>query len=156
MFKHLLILFGSIALPILFSLIVFNIWFDDTPTQPAIVVNIEADVAQFEAELAEQEAVYQAELNTLIQTLQEQQRHHEARQRELNSQVTAAQEQLAGLQQKKQDLQSQLAQLAAIRADRRLAHENQLQRLHDQYDPELNQLQARLTEARAKLAQHQP
>jgi hypothetical protein len=154
MLKHLFVLFGSIALPILFSVIVFNIWFDDTPTQPAIVVNIEADMAQFEAELAEQEAVYQAELNTLIQILQAQQRHHEARQRTLNSQVAAAQEQLAGLRQKKQALQSQLAQLVATQAEQRMAHENQLQQLHAQYDPELNQLQTQLTEA--KRGQPQP
>src|SRR5688572_6429059 len=117
MFKPLFILCGSVVLPAMFLWLAFDIWSSGTAVQPAIVVNIEADLARFEAELAGQEAIYQAELESLLQTLQQQQRDDETRQQALNSQITALRQQLAGLQQQKQTLQSQLTQLQATQAE---------------------------------------
>lgn len=146
----------STVMPIAFLLLgAFKVWFTEPPPQPTIVVNIEAEITQFESQLAAQEAIYQAELESIGQSLQAQQEHNEIQQQVLGDQIETAQAQLAHLQQKKENLQAQVAQSEVVQAEQQRVHEAQLEQLHAQYDEQLNRLQAQLSKARLELAQFQ-
>lgn len=155
MIKGFFILISTVTLVTFLLLGAFKVWFAEPPPQPAIVVNIETEIAQFESQLAAQEAVYQAELESLGQSLQAQQGRQETQEQALNRQIETVQDQFANLQQKKESLQSQITQLEAIQIEQQHVHESQLKQIHDQYDEQLNRLQAQLSEARVELAQFQ-
>lgn len=117
------------------------------PSKPAgQIVIAPVDTAEFEAKMAEREAVYQSQLETLNQALQERQTAYQSQIQELTGQVTATQNQLAELKAQEETLPAQITQLEQTRTERQATYQAQLQQFQGQYNDRLTQWQSQLSE----------
>lgn len=130
---------------------ILNLFSSRESSHAAIVISIDRDIAPLKASLAEREATYQAQLDKIDETIQEQQVKYQAKIETLNTQILAAQQELTDLQTQKQNLESEITRLEAIRSERSTAYQNQLQQIDKQYAESLAQLQTQLDEAKANL-----
>jgi chromosome segregation ATPase len=111
------------------------------------------DPAQLEATLAEREATYRTQIDTLNQTLQERQSTYQAQIQELTSQIDTVQNQLNELKGQEQSVLAQVVQLESARAERLAAYQGQLEQTQTQYNERFVQLQTQLNDARTKLVE---
>ncbi len=123
------------------------------PPTEQIAVPAEPDTTQFDAAMAEREAIYQAQIEELNQASQERQATYQAQIEASTVQIASAQNQLNDLKAQEQNLLAQVSQLETARAERLAVYQNQLQQVQKQYSDRYVQLQAQLNEARAKLSE---
>ena len=151
--KHLsVLLLGGVVLFVVLLVGVLNFFSGHEPPQSAIVIDIDQDIAPIKATLAQREATYQAQLDSLDKRLQEQQNVYQTTTESLTVQARTLQNQLDVLQTQQQNLQVEVTHLQATINERSAAHQNQLQQLRDQSAQRSLQLQTQLEETQTQLA----
>jgi septal ring factor EnvC (AmiA/AmiB activator) len=162
--KHLgPILAGGLSLIIVLIVGIFS-FLPTTATQPAAANSAPPAVSEqivisavsnpeIETAMAEREAVYLSQIETLNQTFQERQTVYQAQIEQLSAQITVTQSQLTELQAQQQDLPAQISQLETARAERQGVYQTQIQELQNQYADRLGQLQTQVNQAQAQLAE---
>ncbi len=103
--------------------------------------------------LAERESVYVVQINQVNSWYQERQQLYQAQIQDLENAVVSAQTQISSLDQQEAELTTQFQQLQTMREERQIAYQQQLDQLSTDYQPRINQLQNRLAEAHARLAE---
>ncbi len=144
-----LILVTGVTVPILLLVGVYILWPRDVPPQPAVVISIDNDIAPVEAELAQQEAAVQAELNALTNTIQQKQAEFEAQTQTWQADMNQTQVQLVGLQTTAQNLQNEITQLEITHTLRLNSYQTELEQARRQ--TQIDQLQTQLQEQQAEL-----
>ena len=110
------------------------------PDMAAVAAAFEARETLLEAQIAELDAEYANRLAV-----------YDLRVEELSTLIVAGEGQLPQLQDQETGLQEQIDQLHAAQSERTTAYESQRQQAYYQYQVNIQQLQAQLDEANAKL-----
>lgn len=124
---------------------------DDVPTEPEAAV-AEA-TTELEAVYRQREETYLQQIETLGAARLEREATYQGQVSELMTQVAGAQARLNALTAQEEALRQQLSQLNVVRVERIAAYQQQLDEVTAQYNVQQPQLQSRLNEAQAKLAE---
>lgn len=144
-----LILVTGVTVPILLLVGVYILWPREVPSQPAVVISIDDDIAPIATELAQQEATVQAELDALNNTIQQKQTGFEVQIQSWQTDMNQAQAQLTSLQITAQTLQSEITRLEISRTLRLNSYQTELEQARRQ--TQIDQLQTQLQEQQAEL-----
>jgi DNA repair exonuclease SbcCD ATPase subunit len=145
------ILIAAVTLPVLLLLGFFLLWPREAPARPTFIISFADDVGQFEESLRGREAVYQAQLDALEETLAQQQDHFQNQAEAWQAEVNLAQKRLDALKRQQQDLETEIATLEATRTERLDAYQAQLEQMRWQLQERIRQLETQLADAQATL-----
>lgn len=113
------------------------------------------DMPAVQAAFAAREALIQTQIQQLDQELAARESEYQARAAELSALIMTGEGQLAQLQDQETVLQEQVDQLLVTQSERAAVYDSQRQQAFYQYQVNIQQLQAQLDEATAKLADAQ-
>lgn len=143
------ILVTGVTVPILLLVGLYILRPGDVPSQPAVIIAIDDDIAPLVAELAQQEATAQAELDVLNNTIQQKQTGFEAQIQAWQTDMNRAQARLTGLQGTADTLQGEINRLEISRTLRLSSYQTELEQARRQ--TQIEQLQTQLQEQQAEL-----
>ncbi|GAB4422413.1 MAG: hypothetical protein Kow0031_00130 [Anaerolineae bacterium] len=152
--KNLAFIFISVvAVAALFLVGGYLLWPSRPRPQPPLVISIDDQIAPLQAQLAQQEADMQAQLDDMLATLQQQQAELDAQTEHWQESVAEAQNQLDALNTQAQELQLLINQLELSRTIRSGEWDREVEEVRQQYDSRLQTLESQLNETRLRLEQ---